>query len=64
MSADNPPAVSTEHPAGRGEREQRIAATFVELADTLVAGFDLIDFLHTLAALRTAHGHPGQHLQA
>ncbi|HET9141160.1 GAF and ANTAR domain-containing protein [Actinophytocola sp.] len=31
-------------------REQRIAATFVDLADTLVADFDVIDFLHTLAA--------------
>ena len=30
-------------------REQLIATTFVDLADTLVADFDLIDFLHTLA---------------
>jgi hypothetical protein len=30
-------------------REQRIASTFVELADTLVDDFDVIDFLHTLA---------------
>ena len=30
-------------------REERIAETFVELADTLVAEFDVIDFLHTLA---------------
>ncbi len=30
-------------------REQLIANTFVELADTLVADFDVIDFLHTLA---------------
>jgi GAF domain-containing protein len=29
-------------------REQRLAGVFVELADTLVAGFDVIDFLHTL----------------
>jgi transcriptional regulator with GAF, ATPase, and Fis domain len=36
--------------AGRmTSREQRIASTFVELADTLVADFDVIDFLHTLA---------------
>lgn len=28
--------------------DQRIARTFVELADTLVLGFDAIDFLHTL----------------
>jgi len=30
-------------------REQLIATTFVELADTLVADFDVIDLLHTLA---------------
>lgn len=30
-------------------REARLAETFVELADTLVAEFDVIDFLHTLA---------------
>ena len=29
-------------------REQRLARAFVELADTLVAQFDVIDFLHTL----------------
>ncbi|MEX5717429.1 GAF and ANTAR domain-containing protein [Geodermatophilus maliterrae] len=29
-------------------REQAVAETFVELADTLVAEFDLVDFLHTL----------------
>jgi transcriptional regulator with GAF, ATPase, and Fis domain len=29
-------------------RDRRLAATFVELADTLVAGFDVIDMLHTL----------------
>jgi GAF domain-containing protein len=28
--------------------DRRIARTFVELADTLVLGFDAIDFLHTL----------------
>lgn len=28
--------------------DQRVAETFVELADTLVLGFDTIDFLHTL----------------
>jgi hypothetical protein len=31
-------------------REQRIAETFVELADTLVADFDVIDFLQMVAA--------------
>jgi transcriptional regulator with GAF, ATPase, and Fis domain len=31
-------------------REQLLASTFVDLADTLVADFDVIDFLHTLAA--------------
>jgi ANTAR domain-containing protein/GAF domain-containing protein len=30
-------------------REQLIATTFVDLADTLVDDFDVIDFLHTLA---------------
>lgn len=28
--------------------DQRITKTYIELADTLVLGFDLIDFLHTL----------------
>ena len=28
--------------------DERLARVFVELADTLVAGFDLMDFLHTL----------------
>jgi transcriptional regulator with GAF, ATPase, and Fis domain len=31
-------------------REQLLASTFVDLADTLVADFDVIDFLHTLAS--------------
>lgn len=31
-------------------REQLLATTFVDLADTLVAEFDVIDFLHMLAA--------------
>ena len=30
-------------------REQRIVATFVELADTMVADFDVIEFLHRLS---------------
>ncbi len=28
--------------------DERLAEAFVELADTLVAGFDLMEFLHTL----------------
>ncbi len=31
------------------DREQLLAVTFVELADTLVAEFDVVDFLHGLA---------------
>lgn len=30
-------------------REQRIVETFVEFADTLVAGFDVVEFLHRVA---------------
>jgi GAF domain-containing protein len=30
-------------------REQRIVATFVELADTMVADFDVVEFLHRLS---------------
>src|SRR5205807_2069327 len=45
---------TTASPAARGSelmtsREQLIATTFVDLADTLVDDFDVIDFLHTLA---------------
>jgi GAF domain-containing protein len=29
--------------------DQRVTKTYIELADTLVLGFDVIDFLHTLA---------------
>ncbi len=32
------------------DREQRIAETFVQLADTLVADFDVIDFLQVVAS--------------
>jgi hypothetical protein len=32
------------------DREQRLAETFVELADTLIDDFDVIDFLQVLAA--------------
>src|ERR1700753_3751017 len=31
------------------DREQQLSAAFVELADTLVTGFDVADFLHGLA---------------
>jgi transcriptional regulator with GAF, ATPase, and Fis domain len=31
------------------DREQLLATTFVELADTLVADFDVVDFMHGLA---------------
>src|SRR5579883_3169222 len=30
------------------DRERRLTKAFVELADTLVADFDVVDFLHTL----------------
>ena len=30
-------------------REQRIVSTFVELADTMVADFDVVEFLHRLS---------------
>ena len=45
-------------PGGSAERypgtmaaivDERLALTFVELADTLVGGFDLMEFLHMLA---------------
>lgn len=32
----------------RQSREQKIAATFVRMADTLVADYDMVDLLHTL----------------
>src|SRR3954471_20349151 len=31
-------------------REERLSDTFVELADTLVGGFDVLDLVHTLTA--------------
>ena len=32
-----------------GSREERLSEAFVDLADTLVDDFDVLDFLHTLA---------------
>lgn len=57
-------------------RERLVATTFVELADTLVADFDVIDFLHTVvtrgvqllnadaAAIMLADQHGGLHVLA
>lgn len=57
-------------------REQLLASTFVSLADTLVADFDVIDFLHTLATrsvelldadaagIMLADAHGGLHVMA
>jgi hypothetical protein len=52
---------------GSGEsvtREQRIVATFVELADTVVEDFDVVEFLHRLSVrcveLLDCAGHPAQ----
>src|SRR5690349_15331322 len=38
----------TPPPESGPVREQRLAETFVELADTLTEGFDVIEFLYTL----------------
>ncbi|MGX7825387.1 ANTAR domain-containing protein [Actinokineospora sp. 24-640] len=58
------------------DREQLLAATFRDLADTLVADFDVIDFLHTLvtrsvdlldadaAGIMLADAHGGLHVMA
>lgn len=57
-------------------REELLASTFVSLADTLVADFDVIDFLHTLvtrsvelldvdaAGIMLADHHGGLHVMA
>ncbi|MEU7154645.1 hypothetical protein AB0B15_42570 [Streptomyces sp. NPDC045456] len=37
----------------RVSREEEITSVFVELADTLVAEFDVMDFLHTLTERTT-----------
>ena len=44
----NEPAAESTPPSGARAR-QDLAHTFVELADTIVADFDLLDFLHLLA---------------
>lgn len=43
QSGQSEPPISTA-----AERRQSLALTFVELADTMVADFDLLDFLHVL----------------
>ncbi len=40
--------MATDSPDAREGREARLMATFVTLADTLVAGYDVVDLLHTL----------------
>jgi transcriptional regulator with GAF, ATPase, and Fis domain len=54
LAAPAPGALSDSggraYPGGMGmSRERALAEAFVEAADTLVADFDVIDFLHTLA---------------
>jgi hypothetical protein len=44
------------HPGAGDLRERRLIATFVELADTLVEDFDLVDFLGSLTAHVVALG--------
>ncbi|CAN5662065.1 GAF and ANTAR domain-containing protein [soil metagenome] len=49
-----PSNVTLTHHVDGGDRERQVAQTFVELADTLVAGFDVIEFL-TLLSQRFVH---------
>jgi hypothetical protein len=48
MQTQQAPAAETPETEHTPMLDQRITQTLVELADTLVLGFDGIDFLHTL----------------
>ena len=46
---DHPPSARADERRTSVTREQRIIGTFVELADTMVDDFDVIEFLHRIA---------------
>ena len=52
LSVGSPPSIGDEE-AWAIEIEQTRATVFVEVADTLVADFDLIEFLHSVATHAT-----------